>query len=131
MDLLLLCVIALLLWQAEKRWHPMKRLLEILNRHTGVSLPLVALCYTWALVPTVLINFRHRSPQHWHAGAAEFSAMLLTALVVLVVLPVSVYDILKKKWYGAFSVPLSFGIYFVLISLFQFLYDSGRVVLEE
>lgn len=131
MDLLLLCGIAILLWQIEKRWHPIRRLLEILNRRTGISLPLVALGYIWAILPTVLMNIRQKSPQHWHAGAAEFGAMVFTAFMVLIVLPASVHDVLKKKWYGMLSVPLSLGIYFVLIGLYHFLYDSGRVMLEE
>ena len=131
MDLLFLCGIAILLWQIEKRWHPIRRLLESLNKRTGISLPLVALCYIWAILPTVLINVRQKSPQHWHAGAAEFGAMIFTAFVIVIVLPASVYDILKKKWYGILSVPLSLGLYFVLIGLYQFLYASGRVMLEE
>ena len=57
--------------------------------------------------------------------------MVLTVMAVLIVLPASIYDMLKRKWYGVFSVPLSVGIYFVLIGLYQFLYESGRVVLIE
>lgn len=56
MYLLLLVIMVFLLWRSERRWHLVGRL----NRRVGISLPLVALGYVVAVLPMLLIPFRHR-----------------------------------------------------------------------
>lgn len=133
MGLVLFVAVVLLLWLAERRWHPARRLGGLLGRRVGFSLPLVGLAYLGAVLPVLLVHFviSRPRPEYWHAGFAEGSALLYTVVVAVLVLPVSIYDVVRRQWHGALAVPLSAGIYFVLMALDQALYASGRVDLIE